>query len=187
MKPLFKPVSAYSVQRLALLALAGLSVSACQPMGANEGINGGPALAAPDTVTLRLAEAAEKAANSLDNISRIEQVRTPMAQPANADDDIAGAPPELAEPVTITWTGPLERYMQAMASRAGYSFRTIGSPPPVPLTVAIDVHQQPLLNAIKSAALQVSGRADVVLDASRQSIEVRYAPTDGAGDMMPRY
>lgn len=137
----------------------------------------GPALAAPDTVTLRLAEAAEKAATSLDNISRVEQVRTPLPGGSEAD-DMAGAPPELMEPVSIAWTGPLERFMSAMANRVGYSFRTSGSPPPVTVTVQVNAYNEPVIRVIRSAALQVTGKADVVVDASRQLVEVRYAPVD---------
>lgn len=152
-----------------------------------------PALAAPDTVTLRLAEAAEKAANSLDSISRVEQNTAPTApntmgtlggqmggqMPSNSDaEDLAGAPPELTAPVTIAWTGPVEPFLSVLAQRAGYTFHTSGAKPPVPVTVTVDAYNQPLLKVIKSAALQVAGKADVVLDASRQAVEVRYAPVD---------
>jgi len=161
-----------------------------------------PALAAPDTVTLRLAEAAEKAAGSLDSIARIGQAATPPASApgmlpgtlgggmtpnptaANSDaEDMAVAPPELVAPVTISWTGPVESFLKTMAQRAGYSFHASGAKPPVPVTVTIDAYNQPLLKVIKSAALQVTGKADVVLDASRQAVEVRYAPVDNA----PKY
>ena len=151
-----------------------------------------PALAAPDTVTLRLAEAAEKAANSLDSISRIAPsvVQSngsgilPSPTTTNTDaEDMAAAPPELTAPVTISWSGPIEPFLSSMAQRAGYSFHASGAKPPVPVTVTIDAYNQPLLKVIKSAALQVAGKADVVLDAGRQAMEVRYAPVDSA----PRY
>ncbi len=167
------------------LCLAGfaLALAACTSMGGNNDPyspkNGGPTIAAPDTVTLRLAEAAEKAATSLDKIAHVEQVRTPL--PAGSEsDDLAGAPPELMEPVTITWYGPVEKFLATMAGRIGYRFTTTGAPPPVTLSINIDVYNQPLVKVLKSAALQVTGKADVVVDASRQLVEVRYAPTDAA-------
>lgn len=163
----------------AALAFMGtvLLLSACTDIRGDRAVTAGPAIAAPDTVTLRLAEAAEKAANSLNNISMVEQARTPLP-PGSEADDLAGAPPELMEPVTITWTGPVERFLTTMANRIGYSFRTTGAPSPVPLTVTINVYNQPLVKVIKSSALQVTGKADVVMDASRQLIELRYAPVD---------
>ena len=89
----------------------------------------------------------------------------------------SGAPPELAAPVTISWNGPVEALLKVLAQRAGYGFTTSGHKPPVPLTIAVDAYQQPLIEVIKSAALQVAGKADVVLDAASQRIEVRYAAT----------
>lgn len=157
-----------------------LTMTACNDMQSTNGgprtVNGAaPALAAPDVVTLRLAEAAERAASALDNISRVEQAQK-GAPPA---EDYSMAPAELQEPVSITWTGPVEQFLRTMAARIGYGFRSIGAPPPVPLTVRIDEYQQPLIKLVKSASLQVTGKADVVLDASRQTLELRYAPTEG--------
>lgn len=156
-----------------------LTMAACNDMQNNGGprtVNGSaPALAAPDVVTLRLAEAAERAASALDNISRVEQAQK-GAPPA---EDYSMAPAELQEPVSITWTGPAEQFLRTMSARIGYGFRSIGAPPPVPLTVRIDEYQQPLIKLIKSASLQLTGKADVVLDASRQTLELRYAPTEG--------
>lgn len=140
--------------------------------GANNGA--APALAAPDVVTLRLAEAAERAASALDNISRVEQAQR-TAPPA---EDYSMAPPELQEPVSITWTGPAEQFLRTMANRLGYGYRSIGAGPPVPLTIRIDEYQQPLIKLVRSASLQLTGKADVVLDASRRTLELRYAPTD---------
>lgn len=169
----------YSHKLFLGVALA-LLVSACSDMHSSSNASSvspssGPALAAPDVVTLRLAEAAERAAMALDNIAQVEQAQKGVP-PA---DDYSMAPPELLEPVTITWTGPAELFVRAMANRAGYAFSTSGAPPPVPLTVRIDEYQQPLIKLVKSAALQVTGKADIVLNASNHTIELRYAPTQG--------
>ncbi|MGE3769682.1 MAG: DotD/TraH family lipoprotein [Bdellovibrionales bacterium] len=133
-----------------------------------------PAVAAPDTVTLRLAEAAEKAATALNTISGVEQMRSP----APDVDDYSAAPPELMEPVTITWVGPAEQFLQMMAARAGYQFRVLGARPTASVTITVDEYQQPLIKLVKSAALQMTGRADIVLDASHRALEMRYAASE---------
>lgn len=164
--------------RILLGAMLLATVGACAEMqqSKNASSNGAaPALAAPDVVTLRLAEAAERAATALDNISRVEQAQH-VAPPV---DDYSMAPPELQEPVSITWVGPVEQFLTTMANRIGYGFRSIGAQPPAPLIVRIDEYQQPLIKLVKSASLQVTGKADVVLDASRQIVELRYAPVEG--------
>lgn len=165
--------------RFLSLLVALVLVAACTETtssgGPSIGGNPAPALAAPDVVTLRLAEAAERAASALNNISQIEQAQ----RPAPPVEDYSMAPPELLEPVSVTWTGPVEQFLRTMSNRIGYGFRSIGAAPPVPITVRIDEYQQPLIKLIKSASLQVTGKADVVLDASRRAVELRYAPTDG--------
>lgn len=163
----FMPVMALALSAVLLTACEGAAVSGSGPR-TNTGAM--PALAAPDVVTLRLAEAAERAASALDTISRVEQAQKP-APPA---EDYSLAPPELLEPVSITWTGPAEQFLRTMANRIGYGYRSLGAPPPVPLTVRVDEYQQPIIKLIRSASLQLTGKADVVLDASRRTLEVRY-------------
>ena len=78
-----------------------------------------PLVAENDPVSLRIAQAAEKASKSLDTIAGIEQYRTPMPPM----EDFSGAPPALAQPVTVTWSGPAEQIVQTLALKAGYRYR----------------------------------------------------------------
>lgn len=271
MKPMMQPTFAASL--LVLLALGACAPQATTGWNSSPETTAGPAIAAPDTVSLRLAEAAEKAANSLDNIARLEgnkpiegdaggiantsekagnassgalgntigntgvssgqstnltsapasmlpvggygavnnvpyavappaygtappqqpvqpqpqyqsqQAMAPvMVQPYQTPQSMPpmqmGAPTELTAPVTIKWYGPIEPLLGKLASRAGYAFRPEGAGPPVPLTVSIDAYNQPLIDVIKSASLQVAGKADVDLDAGAQTLTLRYAPVD---------
>lgn len=158
-----------------LMFVAGCAeLQGSSSQGARTNNGAAPALAAPDVVTLRLAEAAERAASALDNISRVEQAQ----RPSPPVDDYSMAPPELQEPVSITWTGPAEQLLTTLATRVGYGFRSVGAAPVAPLIVRVDEYQQPLIKLIKSASLQVTGKADVVVDASRQIVELRYVPVD---------
>jgi defect in organelle trafficking protein DotD len=134
-----------------------------------------PMVAAPDTVTLRLAEASERAANALDNIARVEQTRNPPP----AANDFAGAPPNLVQPITLTWTGPIETIVKILSERIGYSYMTVGNRPPVPVVVTIDVYEKPLVAVLQDVGFQATNRVDLVLDGERQIIELRYAPSQG--------
>lgn len=126
-------------------------------------------------VTARLAEAAQRTADAVEDLASIEHARTPeLYTPVVAD-----APPELRLLVTVQWAGPWESLLKVMAERVGYSYRVIGKAPPVPIVVTVDAHQQPYVDVMRSVGLQASGRADLVLDSQRKVVEVRYAPDTG--------
>jgi defect-in-organelle-trafficking protein DotD len=133
-----------------------------------------PVATEPDIVTVKLAQAADKASQALDSIAGIEQQRgpTPVA------DDYDHAPANLMQPITLRWSGPIEQVTETLASRAGLRFRVKGNQPAVPVTVNIDVYQQPILHVLKNIGLQAGHRADLIVDATGGAVEVRYAPAD---------
>jgi len=134
-----------------------------------------PVATEPDLVGVRIAQASEKAAQALDAISGIEQQRTPLIV---APDDYASVPPQMNEPITLRWTGPVEQIAQTLASRAGLRYLTRGQAPPVPITVVVDVYQQPLIEVLRSIGLQAGRRADIHVDGQMGILEMRYAPVD---------
>src|SRR5579863_5697327 len=87
-----------------------------------------PVATEPDIVTVKLAQAADKASQALDSIAGIEQQRNP-ATPAL--EDYTGAPPNLMQPISIRWSGGIEPIAHTMAERAGMRFRVTGNTPPV--------------------------------------------------------
>ncbi|MGE3623388.1 MAG: DotD/TraH family lipoprotein [Bdellovibrionales bacterium] len=134
-----------------------------------------PIAAEPDVVTAKLGAAADKASRALDSIASIEQQRAPVSPPI---EDYAGAPQNLVQPVTIRWAGPIEQVSRSLAERAGLRFRVKGSVPPVPLTVSVDVYQQPLIHVLRDIGLQAGQRADLAVDAQSGVVEIRYASID---------
>lgn len=134
-----------------------------------------PVATEPDLVTAKLGQAADKASRALDGIAGIEQQRAPASPPV---EDYTGAPPNLVQPVTIRWSGPIEQISKTLADRAGMRFRVKGSIPPVPLTVSVDVYQQPLIHVLRDIGLQAGQRADLAVDAQSGVVEIRYAPAD---------
>jgi len=131
----------------------------------------------PDKVSLMLAEAADRASNSLETLAAIEQSKSPGV----AVQPIHNAPEELARAITITWVGPPEQILKKLADRASYNFVALGNRPPVPLVINVDVQNQPVIEVMRDIGLQLGVRGDVKVDSERGIIELHYAPVTGVG------
>ncbi len=131
----------------------------------------------PDKVSLMLAEAADRASNSLQTLAAIEQQKSPGV----AVQPIHNAPEELARAMTLTWVGPPEQVLKKLADRASYNFIALGNRPPLPLVVNVDVQNEPVIEILRDIGLQLGVRADVKVDSERQMIELHYAPVTGVG------
>jgi len=156
--------------KILVLATGTLLLAAC-----GSDVNVTPVATEPDIVTAKLQLAAQKAADALDTIAKIDQERTPVSPAA---ENLSAAPPNLTQAITVRWSGPIEEISKSLADRAGLRFRIKGSIPPVPLTVTIDAYQEPLIHVLRDVGLQAGQRADVAVDAQDGVIEIRYAPAD---------
>lgn len=134
-------------------------------------------VAEPDKVSAMLADAADKASNALQTLAAVENSRTP----APDVNPVGNAPAELRRAITVNWVGPVEPITKSLADRAGYSFAVIGSQPNIPVVVSIDVENRPLIDVLRDLGLQLGGRGDIKVDASRGLIEVHYPPNTGLG------
>lgn len=159
----------FNISQKSALLLTGLVLAGCMNMPMT------PVATEPDLVSTRIAQSAEKAAKALDTISGIEQMRAP---PMPAPADYSSAPPALAQLITVKWSGPIEQLAQTLAQRAGMSFQTVGGRPGVPLLVTVDVYQKPLIEVLHDLGLQAGRRADLAVNSSNNTIEIRYAPVD---------
>lgn len=135
-----------------------------------------PVATEPDVVSIKLAQSAEKAARALDSISNIEQQKNPAVPPVQ--DDYASASPNMMQPVSLRWSGPIEQVTRTLAERAGLRFRVKGRQPGVPLVVNVDAYQQPILHVLRDIGLQAGTRADLSIDQTEGVVEVRYAAAD---------
>lgn len=134
-------------------------------------------VAAPDKVSMMLANAADRASVSLETLAAVEQSRSPEVSVSPIDN----APPELRRAITVNWVGPVEPIAEKLASRAGYAFQPIGTAPPVPLVVSVDVENMPVIDVLRSLGLQLGVRGDIRVDGTRRMVEVHYAPNAGVG------
>jgi defect in organelle trafficking protein DotD len=155
-------------QLLILLGGMALLASCSEPMLS-------PVATEPDIVTLKLSAAADKASQALDTIAGIEQQRNPSTPQI---ENFEKASLSQMQPITLRWSGPIETVVRALAERAGLKFRVKGNLPTVPLTVNVDVYQQPILHVLRDIGLQAGHRADVAVDDVVGVVEVRYAPAD---------
>jgi len=83
-------------------------------------------------------------------------------------------PAELQRPVTAALTGSLDGAAQALAERVGYQFASNATASTVPVPVALPGQAMPLIDAFRSLGAQAGQRADVVVNADRRQVEVRY-------------
>lgn len=141
-----------------------------------------PVATEPDIVTVKLGLAADKAAKALDVISGIEQRRNPDIKTM---DDLTDVPPNLAQPVTLRWSGPADKVVKALGERAGLRYRTRGDAPAAPIIVNIDAYQQPIIQILRDIGLQAGRRADVTVDGRNGAVELHYAPADATAASAP--
>lgn len=145
---------------LASFAMAGCSVKPLRPQ----------VVASPNTVDLRLADAADRATRALETLASVEQTRTPTAGAAY----LPNVPPELQKATTFSWNGPAEPVVQNLANMIGYQFTTLGKAPVAPVVVALSPRNQPVAETLRDIGLQLGTRAELRLDAARRVIEIVY-------------
>lgn len=161
-----------------LRLLAGLVCAVAVAGCAGTTKSGNPqVLASPDKVSAMLADAADRAANALQSLAAIEQHQAPSAE----DAPLTNVPPELRRAVTISWTGPAEPLLTSLADRAGYVFLTFGNPPPVSLVVSVNRENAPVVEVMKDVGLQLGARGTLRVNAEERTVELSYAPVQGAG------
>lgn len=134
-------------------------------------------VAAPDKVSMMLAQAADRASIALETLAAVEQARSPEVTVAPIED----VPPALRRAITVNWVGPIEPITKKLADRAGYAFQVIGNGPPVPLVVSVDVENEPVIDVMRSIGLQAGARAYIRVDGQTRTVEIHYAPNTGIG------
>lgn len=165
----------YRTLRVFIVAALGCGgMVACESMPSSFSNNAPQVVAAPDAVSARLAEAADKASHALQTLAAVENART--KQPAISA--VENAPPELMRAMTVNWVGPVEPIVKSLADRAGYNFQTFGGPPPNTVVVSIDAENQPIIEIMRNIGLQLGNRANVKVNGKMRSVEIHYAPVD---------
>ncbi|MGB4057539.1 MAG: DotD/TraH family lipoprotein [Alphaproteobacteria bacterium] len=161
----------------AQIFLCVLLLAACDTPS-EEFSNAHPQLVAePDSVSAMLADAADRAAHSLETLASVEYSRGPGV----AVGPVGDAPAELRRAVTLNWVGPVEPITKMLADRAGYNFLVVGNPPPVSVVVSIDANNRPVIEVLRNVGLQLGMRGDIKVDGTGRVVELHYPPNTGLG------
>jgi defect-in-organelle-trafficking protein DotD len=129
-------------------------------------------VAEPDPVSLRLAQAVDRASAALQTLAAVEQARNPGESIQAAP----YAPQELRRTVTVDWTGPVEPITRSLADRAGYQMQVNGDAPPTPVVVSVRASEKSVVEVLRDVGLQAGQRADISVDPERRLVELNYAP-----------
>ena len=134
-------------------------------------------VASPDSVSIMLAESADRASSALETLAAVEQARTP----ATSMSPLGDVPQELRRTITVNWVGPIEPIAKTLADRAGYSFLVLGNEPSIPVVVSVDAENSRVVDVLRDIGLQLGKRGDVKVDAKTRMVEIYYAPNAGVG------
>lgn len=164
---------------LFLPLLCGLALTGCSSSDNTQTFSvGSPQIvASPDSVSMMLAESADRASSALETLAAVEQARTPVTSMS----PISDVPQELRRTITVNWVGPIEPIAKTLADRAGYGFLVLGSEPSVPVVVSIDEENSRVVDVLRDIGLQLGKRGDVKVDARSRMVEIYYAPNAGVG------
>ena len=83
-------------------------------------------------------------------------------------------PPELLQPITVEWTGPITPLLTALAEHIGYEFSVAGQPPAQPVVVTIHRRHEPVWRVFRDAGAVITTRGLVVVAPADRRIEMRW-------------
>lgn len=125
-------------------------------------------------ITDRIAKSAERATDAVETLVMIERTRAePLASVVS--EKLHALPAEMSEKTTVDWSGPGVGLVKELAREIGYSFITSGNAPPVEPMISLRQNQIPMAKVLENVGVQISPRADVIVDPNARRIEYRYA------------
>ena len=76
--------------------------------------------------------------------------------------------------VTLDRSGPLERLAERLAGEIGCDFAVAGPRPPAPVTVGIEVKDEPAILVLREIGAQARDRAALTVDAARMVVRLDW-------------
>lgn len=157
---------------LLFLLIGASGISACATVGGDQLDNAPPI----GVVEEKIADAVTASAAANKAIAEVEvATAAPVrAAPGATVPPNVILPPEAVEPITIDWDGPVETFLAAIAVRSGYKMTVSGRPPANQVMVTITAENEPLYRLVREAGNQVHGYADISLNPTAGTLELRY-------------
>jgi len=121
--------------------------------------------------TVALAETADSVNHSVIALNTTEQAANPpvsIATPPNPDTYGMGIP------ASLSWEGPAEQAVAAIAKASNYRFRVLGAKPSLPVLVSVHENNSTLGDILRNIGLQCRKQAQVVVYPKIKTIELRY-------------
>lgn len=127
-----------------------------------------------DNATVKLAETAQSINTSLIELAKIQATATPEKR-----DPTLGIPDSFAlqNYISIDWSGPVETIVRQIAKATNYHTRIIGKRPAIPVLVAVNKNNTPIVDILRNVAYQTYPRATIHVSSKNRVIELRYANT----------
>lgn len=143
----------------------------CGSLGACASFEQAPASNNTGSTAIALAETAGAVSQSLQSLDANQQAANPpqaiSAQPAAATYG-------LQMPVSIDWNGPIGPFVTKITELSGYSIKTLGTPPPIPVLIAIHSKTTPVADVLRDAGFQAGNHASIVVYPTTRVVELRY-------------
>ena len=127
-----------------------------------------PPTMTPDPALSQISHSATSIQKSWEVLAKIAEHDNPPYSQFLDDYSAKDYPASLQKPVTVKWSGPIGPLVQILARKANLSTSVVGTPPPSPILVYINAHNEPIGGVLRNAGYQAGNRAGV-----------RVIPADG--------
>ncbi|OAI49487.1 hypothetical protein AYO45_02385 [Gammaproteobacteria bacterium SCGC AG-212-F23] len=147
---------------IVLLSLIALNACSTTP----------PQMSNLDSSDHSLAEASFAVSRSISSLSETAQAAHPFSRlepPPNP------ASYDMAQLISIDWSGPIEPLVRQLAQVARYRVRVLGRPPAIPVLVSVYDKNMMLADVLRDVGYQAGRRACLVVFPDSRVIELRYA------------
>lgn len=80
----------------------------------------------------------------------------------------------MAQPITLTWSGPIGPAVQSVAKLLGFKFETAGLPPASPRIISVHAQHEPAFAVLQNIGWQAGSQVGIVVRPRRQLVMLAY-------------
>jgi hypothetical protein len=121
-----------------------------------------------------LMQAGQQANDALEQLMSTRGAISVSAGPSPNQMPLAGVPPELKQPITLSWNGSGEDLAGKIAAAVGYKFAVSGTKPATPAIVTMVFQQEPAIWALQRLGIRVRDVATVSVNPNTHEIDYSY-------------